>query len=55
MVHTSRFPIWAVSVDVCLFSVRDDVFSVLLVERGEQPHAGRLALPGGFEIGRAHV
>lgn len=41
------FPPFAVTVDIVLLSVVDD-FSVLLVTRGEEPHAGSLALPGGF-------
>jgi 8-oxo-dGTP diphosphatase len=40
-----------VTVDVVIFSIRDDVLSVLLVQRDEvlgEPFPGRWALPGGF-------
>ncbi|GIF89926.1 NUDIX hydrolase [Catellatospora chokoriensis] len=42
------YPAVAVTVDVVTLTIRDGVLHVLLVERGEQPYAGRLALPGGF-------
>ncbi|GAB4060086.1 NUDIX hydrolase [Catellatospora paridis] len=42
------YPALAVTVDVVTLTIRDGVLHVLLVERGEQPYAGRLALPGGF-------
>ena len=38
----------AVTVDVVALTIRDGRLCVLLVERGEQPFAGRRALPGGF-------
>ena len=38
----------AVTVDVALFTVRDDRRLVALVERGSDPYRGMLALPGGF-------
>ncbi len=38
----------AVTVDVVVLTIRDGALSVLLVERSEQPYAGRRALPGGF-------
>lgn len=38
----------AVTVDVVALTIRDGVLHVLLVERGEHPFAGQLALPGGF-------
>ena len=43
-----EFPAVAVTVDVALFTVRADTWSVLLVRRGEAPYEGRWALPGGF-------
>ena len=42
------YPAVAVTVDVALFTVRDDQLSVLLIKRGEAPYKGRWALPGGF-------
>ena len=45
----SAFPRFAVTVDVCLLTVRPETgFSVLLVERDTHPFRGLLALPGGF-------
>jgi len=39
---------FAVTVDLAVFTIRAGTLHVLLVERGEQPYAGRRALPGGF-------
>ncbi len=44
----SDHPAFAVTVDLVVLTVRDDDLCVLLVERGEEPWAGRRALPGGF-------
>ena len=38
----------AVTVDVVALTIRDAQLQVLLVRRGEQPHRGSWALPGGF-------
>ncbi len=46
----SAFPPFAVTVDVVLLTVREGVFSVLLVERDTHPFRGALALPGGFVL-----
>jgi len=37
-----------VTVDVVIFTIRDDRLQVLLIERGIPPFKGRWALPGGF-------
>jgi 8-oxo-dGTP diphosphatase len=37
-----------VAVDLVIFTVRDGVLQVLLIERGVPPFQGRWALPGGF-------
>ncbi len=47
---TSEFPVFYVTVDVVLFTLREDHLQVLVVERGEEPFAGRPALPGGFVL-----
>jgi 8-oxo-dGTP diphosphatase len=45
---TTGFPPFAVTVDLVVLTVREDALHVLLVTRGEDPFAGKLALPGGF-------
>ncbi|MFE3328400.1 NUDIX domain-containing protein [Streptomyces sp. NPDC059176] len=42
------FPPFAVTVDLAVFTVRDGELQVLLIERGQEPYKGDLALPGGF-------
>lgn len=44
----SAFPPFAVTVDMVVFTIEADSLMVALIERGEQPHKGSLALPGGF-------
>ena len=36
------------AVDLVILTVRQDQLQVLIIERGHDPFAGRLALPGGF-------
>ncbi len=38
----------AVTVDLVVFTIRDDRLQVLLVERGKEPFLGMSALPGGY-------
>ena len=42
------FPKPSVSVDVVIFTLRDNDLQVLLVKRKIAPYAGRWAIPGGF-------
>ena len=39
---------FSVTVDLVVFTIRDDALCVLLVRRGGPPYRGRWALPGGF-------
>lgn len=39
---------FAVAVDLVILTVRDGSLQALLIERGEEPFEGQLALPGGF-------
>jgi 8-oxo-dGTP diphosphatase len=43
-----RGNVFAVTVELVVLTVRDDRLVVLLVRRDMAPHAGELALPGGF-------
>jgi 8-oxo-dGTP diphosphatase len=38
----------AVTVDLVIFTIRQDELQLLLIERGKEPYVGQLALPGGF-------
>ena len=42
------YPPFAVTVDVAVFTIRDDALHVLLIARGQEPFQGAFALPGGF-------
>ena len=45
----SKFPAFAVTVDVVILTLVDGVLQVLLVRRGEEPFKGMWAIPGGFK------
>ena len=48
MGYTYDHPRPAVTVDAVVFSRGDGVWNVLLIQRGQEPFAGKWALPGGF-------
>ncbi len=43
-----RYPPFAVTVDLAIFTIREGALRILLVERNAPPFEGRWALPGGF-------
>ncbi|PRY43952.1 NUDIX hydrolase [Umezawaea tangerina] len=43
-----RYPIFAVTADLVVLTIRDDRLCALVVRRGEAPFQGEWALPGGF-------
>jgi 8-oxo-dGTP diphosphatase len=45
----SAFPAFAVTVDIVILTMSDNVLHVLLVRRGEDPFQGMWAIPGGFK------
>jgi 8-oxo-dGTP diphosphatase len=48
MTQTPIHPPFGVAVDLVVLTVIDGALGALLIERGEEPFAGELALPGGF-------
>ena len=48
MVYTSEHPIFYVTADVVVLTIKDDTLCALVVERAGEPYKGRWALPGGF-------
>ena len=48
MPFTYEYPRPAVTVDITVFTVRNDELNVLLIKRAEKPFQGEWALPGGF-------
>ena len=45
----SRFPAFAVTVDVVILTMASGSLQVLLVRRGDDPYQGMWAVPGGFK------
>ena len=45
----SKFPPFAVTVDVVILTMAEGVLHALLVRRGEEPFKGMWAIPGGFK------
>ena len=43
-----EYPHPAVTTDIVIFTVRQEELKTLLIRRGEEPHRGAWALPGGF-------
>lgn len=43
-----KYPPVAVTVDVVIFTIREQTLQILLIERGAPPFQGSWALPGGF-------
>lgn len=48
MAYTYEYPRPAVTVDCVIFGLDEDELKVLLIRRGQEPFAGKWALPGGF-------
>lgn len=47
--NPSRYPAFAVTVDVVILTMSDSRLNVLLVRRGVAPYEGMWAIPGGFK------
>ena len=48
MTYTSEYPIFYVTVDMAILTIRDEALCALVVKRGGEPFKGCWALPGGF-------
>jgi 8-oxo-dGTP diphosphatase len=47
---SGKYPVFAVTVDLAIFTIRAGLLSVLLVQRSGHPYRGYWALPGGFVL-----
>src|SRR5271163_999644 len=43
-----RMPTLTMTTDIVIFTIRDALLEVLLIERGNPPYQGKWALPGGL-------
>jgi len=43
-----KYPPFALTVDLAVFTIREGKLAILLIERGDHPFKGSWALPGGF-------
>ena len=46
--YSYAYPHPAVTVDIVIFTVRDEQLKLLLIRRASEPYQGKWALPGGF-------
>ena len=46
--YSYAYPHPAVTVDIVIFTVRDEQLKLLLIRRAGEPYQGKWALPGGF-------
>jgi len=46
--YSYRYPHPAVTTDIVVFTISDGALKLLLIKRGQAPHKGAWALPGGF-------
>ena len=46
--YTSEYPFVYLTVDIVVLTIREDELHALVVRRGEEPYAGKWALPGGL-------
>lgn len=48
MTYCYEYPHPALTTDIVVFQIEDRMLKVLLIKRGQDPHKGKWALPGGF-------
>ena len=52
---SGKYPPFAVTVDIAVFTIRKHTLQVLLIERGQDPFKGDFALPGGFVLPKENL